>query len=115
MMKMADESAAKRRSQVVSGGFGGPVGGVFGVGVMPELTGIAGSEIAKRQRAMDQSAWGGGYGGMGSLEFARAAQESISRPKDETAKAQLDELKKIHAAITRQQGGRNGVILRGPA
>jgi hypothetical protein len=121
MLGMAIESAKKRQTSKsqqefqLNGRNSGLPGGLFGAGVMPELPGIYEFEIAKRQRAMNKSAWGGGYGGMSALDFARAAQESINRPKDETAKAQLDELKKIHAALTRQNGARPGVVLRGPA
>jgi len=99
--------------------FGGGGFGAFGMlgGIGQRVNGMGlDAEIARRQQAIQRGSWSGGWGAMSASDFVSSAQESILRPKDETAKKQLDELVKIREAVTKpKQPEAAGVVLRGRA
>jgi hypothetical protein len=62
------------------------------------MVGKLDQQIADKQRQMGE--WGGGHT-MDSMSFLKAAQEKISKPADETAKKQLDEMIKMREGINK--------------
>jgi hypothetical protein len=117
MLGMALASAKKRQAEDFKAGiFGGGGFGAFGmlgdIGQSINRTAMLPALDAKIAKA---GAWGGGSGAMSAMDFFRAAQATINTPMDQTAKQQLDELKKIREAVSRPGAALQGVILRGPA
>lgn len=105
------EGAAFDAARFGGGGFGafGPFGQI-GQAINAQAM------IPAMEKQIRDRAWSGGWGQMGTMEFLRSSQESILRPKDETAKQQLDELKKIREILAKPQPPKKeGVILRGRA
>lgn len=95
------------------GGVGGPFGMMGNLGLMmanQSMTEDIDKKIALKQREQDQ--WGGSHV-TDPLSFMRDAQERILKPMDETAKAQLDELKAIREVLESKEGSQGGMILRG--
>jgi hypothetical protein len=98
-----------------TGPFGmmGDIGRMFaGLGLMQ--TGALTKDVDKKINRIerDQSAWGGGHV-TDTLGFIRQAQENILKPTDETAKEQLQELRKIREYLQGLETPKIGMVLRG--